>query len=73
MDEEEFHQEILVTPIFNVRGFSPYISPLCFFCHGIGHVIQNYPIKLAKILTTNSMPNFVPSSFSNNYTTYINS
>jgi hypothetical protein len=73
MDEEEFHQEILVTPIFNVRGFFPYISPLCIFCHGIGHVIRNYPYKASQILATNSMPNFVPSSFSNNYTTYINS
>jgi hypothetical protein len=30
LDEEEFHQEILVTPIFNIRAF-PHAFQACNF------------------------------------------
>jgi hypothetical protein len=36
LDEKEFHQEILVTPVFNIR-VSPHVFPVCIFCQNLNH------------------------------------
>jgi hypothetical protein len=41
MDERKFQQEIPITPIFNVKVYFSYTSPLCYLCHGTNHVIGN--------------------------------
>ncbi len=61
MDERKFHQEIPVTPIFNVKVYFSYTSPLCSLCHGTSHVIGNCFYRTSQILATNLKPSFVPN------------
>jgi hypothetical protein len=48
LDEEEFHQEILVTPIFNIHA-SPRVFPACNFCQNLG-LVHNCPYWSSKFL-----------------------
>jgi hypothetical protein len=64
VNEREFNQEILVTPIFNV-GVSFFIFhhfDLSIMNDGIGHVIKKCPYRASQFLATCFMSNFVPNS-----------
>jgi hypothetical protein len=50
-DEEEFHQEILVTLAFNIC-VSPHVFPTCTFCQNSSHQIDNCPYWLNNIWPT---------------------
>jgi hypothetical protein len=56
MDGRKFHQEIPITPIFNVKVYFSYTSPLCSLCHGTNHVIRNCYYRTSQILTPNLKP-----------------
>jgi hypothetical protein len=79
MDERNFQQEIPITPIFNVKVYFSYTSPLCSLCHGTNHVIGNcfYRTNQFYLVTLNLFcSKFFTESFSNcfidNCTTYPN-
>jgi hypothetical protein len=51
LDEEEFHQEILVTFVINIR-VSPHAFPTCIFCQSSYHQTNNCPYRSNQILPT---------------------
>lgn len=50
-NEEEFHQEISVTLVFNIHS-SPHLFITYIFCKGSNHNFKNYPYWSSWVLPT---------------------